>query len=306
MFNAQQEKALEVLDDLVESGVDLTKLRKELSTKKFNADRKRLYRAFGGLKESLIAYGLFDSTAVPSEIELNRCFSVDGDYRVVENNYVISYLKALCNLSDIDFKRIKGEAWIKAQREALDSYVRAAFPHGLLYSTLEKKGKYHIKHYINKFYNGNIRNICIDCGLDINLLTDCGSRSASILNGRKFENLVKRILDALYPGEVNYQVRVDDSIPDFIVDSIGWVDAKLNKNTVFNRRCSTITKYLKHTDKLTIIYAIDKPMHNSDTRVTLLSVEYFKRDLKLLGRFDLYDEIDVFISNCLKTGEVVA
>lgn len=299
LFNAIQENALKAMDELVESGIDLTRLHKELSPTKYSTIKRRLYRAFGGVEESLRAYGLFDYTGVPSELELNRCFSIDDDYRVVENIYIIAELKELYNLSDIDFKHLKDEAWIKAQRDALDLYVRDTYPRGLLYSALGIKGKYHIKHYINKFYKGNIRNLCIDCGLDLNILTDCSSRSASILQGRKFEALVKSVLDAIYPGEVNYQVHVGDSMPDFIIESIGWIDAKLSKNTVFHSRCSTIKKYLKHTDKLTIIYALDKPSHRTDTRVTLVSIEYFKIELKSLGRVDLCVEIDAFIQ-CLR------
>ncbi|MGI1828715.1 hypothetical protein ACRPLG_02465 [Bacillus safensis] len=304
MFNKNQEAAISVMDVLVEDGVDLTRLSKELSLKEYSRVKKRLNRAFGSINEALRAYGLLSTIpGNPSEFELNRCFLVDDDYRVVQNDYTIVDIKNLYNLPDIEFKRVKNKSLIKAQREALGTYVMDTFPHGLLHSTLETKGKYHIKHYINKFYRGNIGNLCRDFGLDINLLVDCGCRSTFILYGRKFENLVKRVLDTLYPGEVHYQVRVGDSVPDFIVEDIGWVDAKLSKSTAFNRRCSTITKYLKHTDKLTIIFAIDKPTYNADSRVNLVSIKDFKRDLKSLGRFDICEEIDAFISDYLRMEE---
>lgn len=304
MFNEQQERALELMDILVDFGIDITNIRKELTQKGYESTRKRLTRAFGSVRNALTAYGLLPhSPGNPSEFELNRCFLVDDDYRVVQNEYTIADIKELYNLSDIEFKRVKNKSLNKAQREALDAYVTDTFPHGLLHSTLETKGKYHIKHYINKFYRGNIGNLCRDFGLDINLIVDCGSRSTFILYGRKFENLVKRVLDAIYPGEVQCQVRVGDSIPDFIVENIGWVDAKLSKSTAFNRRCSTITKYLKHTDKLTIIYAIDKPIYNADSRINLVSIKDFKRNLKSLGRLDLYDEIDSFIQAYIRMEE---
>lgn len=86
-----QENALLLIDDLIDDGIDVTNLRKELmnSTKyNYNAVRKRLERAFGSTKDSLIAYGLYEQVAEPSHLEIERCFYIDDEYIVSENKFI--------------------------------------------------------------------------------------------------------------------------------------------------------------------------------------------------------------------------
>lgn len=80
----KQERALCVLDDLIDEGIDVTNLRQEIhlsNTYSYDAVRTRLRRAFGSVENALRAYGLYDQTAEPERLELERCFYIDQDYR---------------------------------------------------------------------------------------------------------------------------------------------------------------------------------------------------------------------------------
>lgn len=76
--------------------------------------------------------------------------------------------------------------------------------------------------------------------------------------GVKFENLVRKFI---FPTEP-YQVVYKDCIPDFIIGG-NWLDVKLSKSTVFSPNDSTINKYLKHMDKVTILYGIEDDIPTS-------------------------------------------
>lgn len=108
--------------------------------------------------------------------------------------------------------------------------------------------------------------------------------------GKEFEKIVGDVLNEVF-GDCEYHKKVIDSIPDFVIGN-RWYDAKLSRSTALNKNCKTIDKYRKHTDYLTIIYAIDDT-EDSDDRADFIHItDYYPYISENLQR-----KIDAFIKN---------
>ncbi|NRF01232.1 hypothetical protein HRF55_10550 [Bacillus subtilis] len=300
-----QENALLLIDDLIDDGIDVTNLRKELmgSTKyNYNAVRKRLERAFGGMKNSLIAYGLYEQVADPSHLEIERCFYIDDEYKVSENKFISEEVKELYNISDTKFREYRKGVLENLEKEALDAYVRATFPHGLRHEYIYGNKLWHIENYLRKYYGHSVRKLCEEWGLSYELINESYA-SFYITKGRKFELLVGEVLKALHPGSVEEQKRIYDCIPDFIVDGTKWIDAKLSENTAFNRASKTFDKYLRHTDHLMIIYAKESEGSFAHPNVTLTHISEFIPNLLKNGNSELVSRLNSFLAE-LKSEEI--
>ncbi|MGF9973631.1 hypothetical protein ABEX76_12145 [Bacillus velezensis] len=301
----KQENALLILDNLIDDGIDVTNLGKELinSTKyNYGTVRKRLERAFGSVKESLIAYGLYEQVAEPSRLEIERCFFIDGNYKVSENKFISGEVKELYNISDTKFREYRKEVLEDIEKEALDAYVRDKFPSGLKREYIYENKLWHIETYLRKFYDRSARKMCREWGLPYELVNESYA-SFYITKGREFELLVGEVLNALHPGSVEKQKRIDDCIPDFVINGTEWVDAKLSENTAFNRACKTFDKYLRHTDHLTIIFAKESEGSFEHPNVTLTHISEFIPTLLKYGYRELVSRVNSFLAE-LKSEEI--
>lgn len=304
----KQERALCVLDDLIDEGIDVTNLRQEIhlsNTYSYDAVRTRLRRAFGSVENALRAYGLYDQTAEPERLELERCFYIDQDYRVSENRYKSEELKELYGISEIKFQQYKKALLENLEREALDIYVRDIFPYGLKRDYIYKHKLWHVEKYLRNFYGHSVRKLCKEWELSYELFNDSYT-SFFINKGHEFEELVGDVLSAVYPDRVESQRRIEDCIPDFIIDEKHWIDAKLSENTAFNRASKTFDKYLKHTDMLTIIYAQKSEGSYSFPNVTLTHISYYIPKLRQVHRDDLVERINHFLSNLKNEQEKIS
>lgn len=300
-----QENALLLIDDLIDDGIDVTNLGKELvrsSKYSYHAVRKRLQRAFGSVENALIEYGLYDQVSEPSRLEIERCFYVDADYKVAENKFISSELKELYNIPETKFREYRKGIIDNIEKEALDAYVRDKFPRGLRREYIYENKLWHIETYLRKFYEHSVRKLCEEWGLSYELVNESYA-AFYITKGREFESLVGEVLAALHPGSVEQQKRIDDCIPDFVINETDWIDAKLSENTAFNRACKTFDKYLRHTEHLTIIFAKESEGIFEHPSVTLTHISEFVPSLLKNGNTELVFRVNSFLSE-LKSEEI--
>ncbi|WP_459198762.1 hypothetical protein [Bacillus subtilis] len=297
-----QEKALELLDELIDAGIDITSLRKELikhTEFKYGSVKNCLSRGFGSIKNALKAYGLYDPIGTPARLELERCIYISDDYRVVENRRKSYELKELYNISDIQFKKhilgIKSDL----EKEALEEYVKETFPEGLSRGYIRDHRLWHIESYMRKYFSGSARKLCEEWGLYYEIF-NYSSRSAHphccfyLNKGFEFERLVSKALDSLHPNAVEKQKIVGDCRPDFVIGDV-WLDAKLSKGTVYGPGVKTIDKYLEHTGNLTVIYARDDERINESGGVNFLSARQLIAELRKSGHYEVAVEMEEFL-----------
>jgi len=292
----QQKACLEILDSLVEKGVDITNLSKELPRKEYNAVRKRITRAFGSVQTALKEFGLYETNGNPCEYELYRCFSINEIYKISKNEYEINNLRNLYNLSEFEFYRISKEVIFELKKDALDEFYRNEFPDNIKTSTIRNEFP-HIWNYIRTIY-GNIGNFMKFYGTPSHIFVEYDYdryNGKAIKDGYIFEGIVSDVFRAIFDN-VKSQVIIEDCRPDFVVGG-DWYDAKLTLGTVFHQRGTTLKKYLKHTKKLTIVYAKGKcrPFESDGARFIHIS-EYYN-DLKILGRDDLIERCETFLKS---------
>ncbi|MEC0399883.1 hypothetical protein U7118_07440 [Bacillus subtilis] len=301
----KQESALLLIDNLIDDGIDVSNLRKELlksSKYSYHAVMRHLQRCFGSLQNALIAYGLYEQVAEPSHLEIERCFYIDDEYKVSENKYILKEVKELYNISDTKFREYRKGVLENLEKEALDAYVRDAFPHGLRHEYIYGNKLWHIENYLRKYYGHSARKLCEEWGFSYELINESYT-SFYITKGREFESLVGEVLSALYPGSVDEQKRIEDCIPDFVIDGTKWIDAKLSENTAFNRACKTFDKYLRYTDHLTIIYAKKSEGNFEHPNVTLTHISEFIPALLKNGNNELVSRLNSFLAE-LKSEEI--
>ncbi|MCY9008322.1 hypothetical protein MOE50_04810 [Bacillus inaquosorum] len=299
----EQEKALELLDDLIDAGIDVTKLRKELDGNKkfkYNSVKEKLRRGFGSIENALKAYGLHDPICSPTRLELERCLYIAEDYRIAENKHKSDELKELYNISDIQFKKYIQDIKPDLEIEALEVYVEDTFPEGVRRDYIRENKLWHIETYIRKYFSGSAKQLCEEWGLSYEIF-NYSFRSAHphcrfyLSKGFEFERLVSKALKLLYPDSVEVQKIVGNCRPDFVISGKNWVDAKLSKGTVYGPGVKTIKKYLEHTDNLTIIYARDDECINETEGVTFLSACQLISDLRKKGRYEVAAEMEDFL-----------
>ncbi|CAF1897762.1 hypothetical protein [Bacillus subtilis] len=301
----KQESALLLIDNLIDDGIDVTNLRKELlksSKYSYHAVMRHLQRCFGSLQNALIAYGLYEQVAEPSHLEIESCFYIDDEYKVSENKFISKEVKELYNISDTKFREYRKEVLENLEKEALDAYVRDTFPHGLRHEYIYGNKLWHIENYLRKYYGHSARKLCEEWGFSYELINESYT-SFYITKGREFEFLVGEVLKVLHPRSVEEQKRIYDCIPDFIVDGTKWIDAKLSENTAFNRASKTFDKYLRHTDHLTIIYAKESEGSFAHPNVTLTHISEFIPNLLKNGNSELVSRLNSFLAE-LKSEEI--
>lgn len=174
-----------------------------------------------------------------------------------------------------------------AMRDAISEFVRTFDPDEIT-SQLLKEFRY-IERYVYTLHNG-MADFLNYYDLSGDMISYSRESKLGLLMrlGCEFERLVKEIFDYLSYDYVS-KYSVDNCRPDFVVGST-WYDAKLSKSTVHNNGCETLEKYTKHTDALTIIYAIDDS-HTIDDRCDFISIEDYKPHIST----ELRRKVDAFV-----------
>lgn len=211
---------------------------------------------------------------------------------------------------DDQFKLFKSEYGYEnkedCMRDAIGEFVHQYDPDEITIELL--KSYRHIEQYSYKIF-GSLPEMYKYFGIDKTAVEySMNKRTRACASwGHLFEELVAEVF-----SELNYRYerrrRINDCVPDFIVGD-SWYDAKLSRNTAFNSSCQTIEKYRKHTDYLTIIYALHDT-EKDDERATFVHIT----EIKPLVSPHLQRKIDAFIrkasevrfgeSNRLSDGQV--
>lgn len=129
-MDSQKEKALELIDILIDDDVNVLQLGKSLKgNTKYNYETIRTIfrRSFGSVQNALIAYGLFEKNGTPNELEMERCCYISSNYDVVVNDYEKEFVMDLYNLSEIEFHRLIKPIKEKLLEEVLDKMIHDLF-----------------------------------------------------------------------------------------------------------------------------------------------------------------------------------
>lgn len=229
-----------------------------------SALRRACLRHFGSLENALKEYGYVDDYYYISKKEiinyLYEIHHISEDYLMKFDHELFLNLISLlkdANYDDVDIRRILRQAISELLDESLSKLVFEVDPDDLWkYWKDGKKENRKLNNRIVKKY-GSIAEFYRAFNINKKLLSGYSFKGRKILMemGLEFERLMKSVFEEIGIS-YTYQSRVGKCIPDFILEDC-WVDAKLSKSTALNNGVNTIEKYRRHTDALTIIYAID-------------------------------------------------
>ncbi len=292
-----QSRCLEFLDDLVERGVDITNLSKELPEKEYHSARKRIHRAFGTMEKAIEAFGLTETNGYPEDYELYRCYYINDKYEIVTNEYEKEFVCDIYNLSEVDFKRLSAPLMKDLRKDALDEFYRHEFPDNIKSSFVESEEYKHVWGYIKSVY-GSVRKLMEFYGTPSEIFVDydyCGWDGVSIQKGHTFESIVKDMLEVIFDN-VQYHAIFDGCRPDFVIGD-RWYDAKLSAYAPFHPKNTMLERYLKNTNDLTIIYAKRKRSPYKRSGAKFIHVSELYSDLEVLGRSDLIERCEIFLDS---------
>ncbi|UNL92827.1 hypothetical protein CPY53_04305 [Paenibacillus polymyxa] len=291
----KKDRLFERIDELIDRGVDVTNISQELSIREYDSIRKQAVRAFGSYAQALREYGLYDCNGTPNELELQRCFEITEDFRVVETADV-AYVCDIYNLDYFTFRKVSQEIRERVEIDALDDFYREHYPFDNLPTRVLRKAYPKLYGYLRKHY-GTYRKFLAAYKVSYNYaLSERYKGRDSIPLGHEFERKLGEILRAIYP-DVRYHVKVGACIPDFIVSGTEWVDAKLSANSILDPRCKTLEKYAKETNSLTVYYARGEPVAESVGIATVVHVTALYQALRSGGRTDLIADMEAFIAS---------
>lgn len=289
-----KERVFSQIDDLIDSGIDVARISKELPPREYDALRHQSKRAFGGYWDALREYGITNRSGIPIDVELYRCFVITENY-IVKETYDAECIKSLYDLDDLAFRRITDKHRRETEIDALDDFYREQFPFDHLPDGVLRRRFPQVYSYIRKHYGTYGAYLkAYRLSYEFALNRNYGGRR-SIGSGLDFERKLAELLSSLHT-EVKYHFKIGDCIPDFIVNEKQWVDAKLSAWTIYDTRSRTLEKYAHHTDSLTVYYALGKrdPFTYKIARVLHVSTLYSA--LSRVGRRDLVEDMETFIS----------
>ncbi|WP_054958438.1 hypothetical protein [Paenibacillus dakarensis] len=292
------------LDDLIDRDIDVLSIRKELPSKEYDCIRKQAVRAFGSYNQALIEYGLYDSSGTPPDIEVARCFRLEGDYVVSQCVEESERLMDLYSIDELTFRRVSKEVIYSLEIDALDEFYRDCFPFEGYPTRRLREELPELYGYMRKHF-GTFKRFLRAYKVPYKYIDrDYGGREA-IKYGHEFERKLGVILGELYPN-VEAHVKIGSCIPDFIVGSSTWVDAKLSAGTIRDPRSRTLEKYSIETDQLTVYYARDRepPFRLGFAEIKHISTLY--PPLHEIGRADLVHDMNAFITSISFRGEDAA
>ncbi len=257
--------------------------------------RRRVSRNFPNIlglskvDSALYLYGYLDMSVIHRE-EVYDEELMDCIIHVNELPEISSYkIKELSTLTNTPQKDLYRRAKILLEDLILDSvgdYIYESFGMITMEDIKKMEGGRYFEGLAYKKFGGSL-NFYNSYGIDVKLfyLSHEHSRRSYLYHlGKEFEKLVRKYL---FPSEP-YQVVYKDCIPDFIVDG-KWVDIKLSKNTVFLPMDSTINKYLKYTDEILVIYALEEDVTDD------FYIDY--GFIELLSIDNFYDAFPTYVIN---------
>lgn len=286
-------KVFERIDQLIDRGVDVSNISRELPAKEYDSLRKQAARAFGSYAQALAEYGINDTNGTPADVELARCFDITDNYEVVTLPNA-DHVRDIYNLDELTFRRIAKPQVEELELDALDNFYRDHFPFDK-YPTANLREKLPVLYgYLRKHY-GTYKRFLRAYGVDYRYIErDYGGRE-SIAQGHVFEQKLGAILDAIY-SEVQRHVRIGPCIPDFIVNGAEWIDAKLSAKSILDPRCTTAEKYAEETSHVTVYYARGKRQPYTHGIAEVIHVSSLYPKLLAAGRADLIADMEAFIA----------
>lgn len=297
-INDKQERIFEIFDDIIEKDIDLHDY-----ISKNNSLRTRIGRNFKNdlgntaVNEALRMYGFtgFNESTKPSRLDLYRCFDCNEvTYEIKFDEDFVNHISTIHNTSPNEVKSLAKTEWLDEIRLEMLSKFVANNDEDFLANPYTYKENSRIRGYFRCIF-GDINTFREAFGINkmLNPNRTMQGHYYYIEAGKRFEEIIKRCFDA-NQTEVYKQVSIGNCRPDFVLGD-SWMDAKLSKSTTFYGS-KTIEKYTKHTDALTIIYAIEDVRDESipllPQGVDLIHVLDYFSDLPQ----GLQDEIKVFIS----------
>lgn len=241
---------VEEIQPLLDAGMGVTGLAREYNVHHQEMARfiKRngleIYTPFDEMKRS-------DIRIKASLSELESAFHIDDNFKVIMDK---EFLLGLRNIKDVKNEELR-EVKDSFELEAISCFVSSCELDEINVAKLKEFR--HIESYIYKHYttSDHFRN-CHDISSDLVYYSSSKGRSFCIKLGVDFEELVRDSLSGIYGKSLAPLTTINNCRPDFIING-EWYDAKLSKSTALSASDDTISKYLSHTDKLTIIYAFD-------------------------------------------------
>ncbi|KQN98812.1 hypothetical protein [Paenibacillus sp. Leaf72] len=295
MPNTQKEALFQLIDEMIDADIDVTKIRQHYTELKYDAIRKRFVRTFGSYRQGLVEYGIYAPNGVPTELELARCYEITDNYNVVTNKHQAAFIRDLYALSETEFARISRSVVDALWTDAIDEMYRDRFPFdGISAEGLAQQFP-HLRYHIIRKY-GTFKQLLSAYKTPYDRFVSRGHSGKAARMGLNFERKLFAVLVAIYGREaVNEDFLLNGCLPDFVVNGRVWVDAKLSRETIRDKRCNTIEKYRTHTDSLRIYYARGslEPLNVSGVPVRHVSVLYPL--LKRAGRRDLIDGMEAFV-----------
>jgi hypothetical protein len=292
-----KERCFRKIDWLIDYGFDVENLKQEMSDKEYNALRKQFVRAgFPTFKDGLIEYGLFKPNGTPTLLELHRCYYIDEHFAVKINEYEKERLLDVYYIDEDAFKKLSRDIKNELELDAIDEFYRGMFPDGIKHTTFENEKYFAIRSYVGKHFGSSVTRLLESYGTPYHIFVerDYNRKAGQFLKlGFRFESLVKEVLEVLYYN-VKYQQTIGNCKPDFIVGK-DWLDAKLSYKTLFHPQCETLEKYATYTERLTIIYALDKRKTYKHGYYEMVHISGYYDQLNYLGRRDLVEDIERFI-----------
>lgn len=300
-MTSKKEKVFEIFDEIIDSDKTGDLTLKQYIIREDQALRQRCFRAFGSVSKALEEYGMTDEKP-STELSFERLYDFIGHtFEVKEDGRVIidfeTFLRKITELQamgyNVDSKRTireiesflamdRIEAFMRLYNEnanaILDMRKGRRYPENQIITLVEKhypdRTALYRTYRVNRYLlNGGKNFVRIRSLMDL---------------GHDFELLVEEVLTEVF-GDIQVKPVIEGNIPDFVFGGT-WFDAKLSRSTSLAPGCRTIQKYRRHTDKLTIIYALHDTDH-SDSRATFVHIsEYYP-----LISTHLQRKIDAFI-----------
>lgn len=297
----RKEKIFDTFDEIID--LDLTR---DLTLKQYinrmdKSLQQRCIHTLGSVSLALEEYGMTDE-APSIELSFERLFDYLGHTFEIKDDGRVSidfetYLRKINELHAMGYavdsqKAIREiETYLEMDRveafmrtnddEAnviLDERKERKYPENQMISLTEK----HFPSRLALYKTYGLHPLMLNGGKDF-------ARIRKLMQlGRDFENIVGEVLSEIY-SDIRVKPKFGTSIPDYVVDET-WYDAKLARSTTLAPGCRTIPKYRKHTDNLTIIYALHDT-ERKDSRANFVHIsEYYP-----LITDELQRKIDAFI-----------
>lgn len=290
-MNAQQERLLNRIDDLIDSAEVEDAAMNGISLHSYISrspkHRMACIRAFGGVIEALTAYGYYDDTR--SEINYRQLLNIMAPMIVLSEadkpflpEHEKDYLSEIFIFDKIMFRECYEEAKDYKRLEMIEDYIEHG---GIIPKLFDRENRSVSGGLSNAAYKlfGSAKKLCEYFGITYEMVSMQENPIKFFGDaGRDFERAVLEIFEECGVSVIYNRQQVDGCRPDFVL-SDRWADTKLSKSTVFSGADRALVKYPKHTDKLDIIYAIDD-MPDEE-------VPELPEGVRLVSVFDYFNEI---------------